>query len=331
MLGPTATGKTRLGVGLARRFEGEVVSADSRQVYRGMDIGTGKDRCDYGVGAAAVPVHLLDLAEPREEFNLHRYIECFRRVLAQLAARRRLPVVVGGSPLYLKAIIEDYDLPGGPPNHEFRQSLSALSDSDLVERLRTRAPDLLSRVDLTQRRRVVRALEIARTRNLAECGQSRPPRLTPLLLAPYYPRAEVHRRIEQRLRERLREGLLEEVEGLHKAGVSWERLACFGLEYRCAAEFLAGRIEYDRFFERLLASIRRFCKAQDCWYRRFERDGWPIHWLPEGDFARAAELVERFLAGRELPPPALRLQDIRYGPRSDRHRRKGTRDCRRDD
>ncbi len=320
ILGPTASGKTRLGVDVARAFGGEIISADSRQVYKGMNIGTGKDLEEYGFGKDKVPCHLIDVAEPSEEFNLYRFLVLFRDIVDDLRRRGRLPVIVGGSPLYLKAVLENYRMPGGAADPELRKQWGGLSDEQLCRELRQKSPDLYVRTDKTQRRRVLRALEIACTVE-ADSKSTSPERLwtdlEPLLIAPYHSRQEMHRRIEKRLDERLRQGLLEEVERLHDDwGLSWEKLERFGLEYRLAAEHLQGKMDFAEFRQQLLARIRGFCKSQDGWYRKFERDGWDIHWIPGGQTEQAIELTRSFLNGRSMPKPEIRLCEILYGPRS---------------
>jgi tRNA dimethylallyltransferase len=319
ILGPTATGKTRLGVQLARRFNGEIISADSRQFYRGMDIGTGKDLAEYGTGSAAVPYHLIDIVEPEEEYNLHRFVRDARNAIADITRRGRLPIVVGGTSLYLHALLERYEVPGGAPDPVFRKTLEGMSSEDLAAQLQELDPALYARTDLSQRRRIVRALEIAVSKRPTTSSEAEPGeelRLKPLLMGPYFPRHEVHARIAERLRARLAAGLLEEVQSLHARGVSWERLEFFGLEYRYVSLYLQKRISRTELEQTLLARIRRFCKAQDIWFRKMEREGWVIHWLPQGNAGIAADLAERFLAGQALPPPEVRLNDILYGPRS---------------
>jgi len=316
VLGPTATGKTRLGVYLARRFGGEIVSADSRQVYRGLDIGTGKDLHEYTCGGPAVPFHLIDVVAPGEEYNLHRFMQDARRAIADIAARGKLPLIVGGTPLYINALLENYQLPGGAPDADLRQSLAQFTDRELAARLQSLAPELYARTDRTQRRRLLRALEIAAAAKTEHARNGLPYRLKPLLLAPLFPRSQVHARIAQRLQARLNDGLLTEVQRLHDQGLAWERLEALGLEYRFAALFLQGRLPREQFESSLLARIRRLCRAQDIWFRKMERAGWQIHWIPQGDQEKAAALTGRFLQNRPLPPPAQRLEDIRYGPRS---------------
>ncbi|NLF18107.1 MAG: tRNA (adenosine(37)-N6)-dimethylallyltransferase MiaA [Lentisphaerae bacterium] len=316
VVGPTATGKTRLAVALARRFRGEVISADSRQVYRGLDLGTGKDLEEYGAGAERVPVHLVDIVDPAEPYHLFRFVADAQAALRDIAGRGCLPVIAGGTGLYIHALIHGYALEGTAPSEALREGLEGLSDAELLATLQREAPDLAARVDTHQRRRLVRAVEIARSRAAAPDGApAERLRLRPLLIGPYYPRGEVHARIAARLDARLQAGLIDEVARLHAAGLSWERLAWFGLEYRHVSQYLQGEVDLSGMRETLLARIRRFGKAQDAWLRKIEREGTPIHWLPGGDLAQALELVERFLAGAALPAPTLRLSETLYGPR----------------
>lgn len=312
--GPTATGKTRLAVALARAFNGEIVSADSRQVYRGLDIGTGKDLDEYGRGDRRVPAHMIDVAAPDEPYNLHRYTRDARRALCDIARRDRLPIVCGGSHLYIDALIRNYTLNGGPPDPDLRRLHADKSDAELAEELRRISPEVHARTDTSHRQRILRGLEIALHPPPALHLPSVP--LQPLLMGPYFPRSEIHQRIEARLDQRIREGLLEEVRRLHAEGVTWERLEFLGLEYRFAARHLRGDIDADTFRTTLLAAIRRFCKAQEIWLRKLEREGWTIHWIPEGDSETAIELTRRFLAGTPLPSPEIRLNDRLYGPRT---------------
>ena len=335
VVGPTASGKTRLGVHLARRFAGELVSLDSRQLYRGLDLGTGKDLAEYAAtpdGRPAVRHHLIDVAGPNEEFDLFRVLRLAHAAILDINARGRLPAAVGGTALYLKALLDGYELPGTPPDPELRAELDQLSDAGIAAALQQEAPDLYARADKANRRRMVRALEIARVRaretattaaregvKTADSGVPPPLPLRTLLLAPYYPRPELHRRIERRLDERLAAGMIEEVAALHAAGVSWERLEFFGLEYRHVAFFLQGKMTRPEMRDKLLVKIRNFCRVQEIWLRKFEREGRVIHWLPGGDLALAESLVAKFLHHEPLPPPVLQIKDILYGPQHDRH------------
>ena len=313
--GPTASGKTRLAVELARQFNGEIISADCRQVYRGLDLGTGKDLDEYGTPPDNVPYHLIDIVEPQEDFNLLVFVQLAKAAINDIANHGRLPIIAGGTPLYLSALLNGYDLPGGKPNPELRASLEELTDDQLAEKLRSIAtPQLLSRVDFTQRRRVIRAIEIASgTQN----GTTAPePLENPLIIAPFYDRATIRQRILKRLDARLAIGLVEEVRRLHENGVSWERLDWYGLEYRHVARFLRGDCTYQQMHDELLNKIRSFAKSQDIWFRKLERQGHDIHWIPEGNAETAAALVRKWLAGLPIPKPAIVLDRIRYGAKT---------------
>ena len=309
--GPTATGKTKLAVHLARRFGGEIISADSRQVYRHMDLGTGKDLDEYGDGADRVPCHLLDVVDPQEDFHLKKFIELALAAMDGIRSRNRLPVIAGGTPLYVNALIRGYDLPGGEPDPQLREELQSLSHEQLMARLQAVAtPEFLKRVDITQDKRIIRAIEIALSPQAEPIHAE--PLDNPLVIAPYYPRKTVRERIEIRLDERLKLGLVEEVRMLHQNGVSWEKLDWFGLEYRYVSRYLKNELTFDQMRTELLAKIRHFCKSQDIWFRKMEREGIAIHWIPEGDTATAESLVARWLAHEPLPKPAIRLADITY-------------------
>lgn len=315
VIGPTATGKTRMAVHIANRFDGEIIGADSRQVYQGLDIGTGKDLDEYHAVTPPVQYHLIDVAKPDEDYNLFRFVADARHAMTDIHRRNRLPVVAGGTPLYVKALLENYDIDGGPPNPELRNQLETLDREQLIDKLRRLDPERLEKTDLSQRPRIIRAIEIAMT-----TADAKTPACThnihPLILAPYHPRKTVHKRIEERLDKRLELGLVQEVQSLHAQGLSWERLHYFGLEYRYVAKYLQQQLSHNEMREQLLTRIRRFCKAQDIWYRRFERDGWNIHWIPQGDITQTLELVDAFLDNQHIPEPTFRLDNITYGPRS---------------
>ena len=295
--GPTATGKTRLAVALAREFGGEILSVDSRQVYRGMDIGTGKDLSEYSEGGAPVPCHLVDVAEPGEAYDLYRFLKDARECFCQVVSRGSLPVLCGGTPLYLAALLDGYEMAGGPPDPAIRKSLEGKDTRELMEILRREAsPELLARTDVTQDRRIIRAIEIARS-GTAEI----PPALTNhIILAPKYTRTEVRERVRLRLDARLEEGMVEEVRALHEeGGVSWEKLEWFGLEYRYVGRFLTGQLSWQEMHDTLLTQIRQFVKRQDVWFRKLEREGHEIHWISQGDIPQAVEVVREFLAKQE--------------------------------
>lgn len=298
--GPTATGKTRLAVAIARACHGEILSVDSRQVYRGLDLGTGKDLEEYSEGGPAVPYHLIDVAAPGERFDLFRFLELARKCLVDMHRRGVTPILCGGTPLYLLALLDGYTMEGGEPDQQLRKNLAGKSTAELLQLLRqTATPELLARTDLTQNRRIIRAIEIARTMT----DQPPPPPLAnTILLAPQFTRAEVRERIAVRLDARLEAGLLDEVRSLHDHdGMSWEQLDWLGLEYRFVARYLQGMLTYQEMHDSLLAHIRQFAKRQDGWFRKFERDGHHIHWIPRGEAESALTLVRDFLGTVTTP------------------------------
>lgn len=310
LTGPTASGKTHLAVSLARHLDGEIISADSRQVFRHLDIGTGKDLEEYG----EIPYHLIDILEPEEPFHLFEYLKLAQTALDDITTRGKLPIICGGTPLYIKALLEGYSYSGGEPDEALRQQLASLPLETLVDILKKEAaPELFQRTDLTQARRVIRAIELARN---AQMTQQEPFLSHPLILAPYFPREEIRARIQRRLTARLEHGLVEEVESLHQKGLSWERMEWLGLEYRFLSRFLRGLLSRKEMEEQLFQHICQFAKRQDGWFRSLERSGHIIHWIPEGKEEEALSLARLWLEGKPLPPPALRLDDIRYGEKS---------------
>ena len=310
--GPTATGKTSLAVRLAREFAGEIVSADSRQVYRGLDIGSGKDLSEYG----DVPYHLIDIADPvTDEYNLKEFTADALKAVADISSRGAFPVICGGSALYVNAILRGYELPGGPPDVDYRNALKAMSLEELNNALKSLSFTLWRELhDKENPNRLIRAIEKVRSLSLSGKTQSAL-ELAPLVIAPYYTRKDVHERIKARLEQRFDEGMIDEVKTLHDKGLSWEKLEYFGLEYRYIAFYLQGKLaSFNELKEQLLAKIRGFAKSQDIWFRKMEREGLDIYWIKDGNFDQARELVSKFLAGEELPPPLIRLKDIHYGP-----------------
>lgn len=297
LLGPTACGKTALGVRLARCLEAEIVSADSRQVYRELDIGAGKEREAYRSGGPQVRCHLIDLVGLDREFSLFDYQRQAYLVIGELFRRQVLPLLVGGSGMYLEAVLLGYRLAEVPPDPALRQQLEQLDDGALYDRLRRAKPRLHATTDLESRERMVRAIEIAERSPGGRLPER--PDLRPLVLGLMPATRELRRRIEERLRLRLEQGLIEEVQGLLASGVPPERLEALGLEYRYLTRFLRGQIQSrEDLFLRLAAAIVDFAKRQRSWFRRMERRGVKIHWL-EGDVElEAARLAREAFPGR---------------------------------
>jgi tRNA dimethylallyltransferase len=295
LLGPTATGKTRLGVSLAAHYNGEIISADSRQVYRGLNLGAGKDLQEYIFAGQEVPHHLIDVADLQEEYALFNFQRDAYAALEDIQARGRLPFLVGGTGLYLEAVLLGYDLRPVPVNLALRAELAPLPDEVLAERLRRSKGPLHNTTDTAERARLVRAVEIA------EAGTAEPPLpgrlLNTLVLGIRVPREELRRHIRVRLLSRLQAGMLAEVKGLLDRGTPPERLRRLGLEYRFAADHLLGCLpDYAEFTERLFLAVCNFAKRQETWFRRMEKKGVSIHWLNPGNEAEAGELIKSWLA-----------------------------------
>lgn len=294
ILGPTACGKTRLGVAAARALNGEIISADSRQVFRGMDIGTGKDLAEYG----EVPYHLIDIVDAGCEFSVFDFQERFVAAFEEIGGRGRLPVLVGGTGLYLDAALRGYRLVKVPENPALRAELAGLDLPELQQRLLRLRPEQHNVTDLEDRKRLERAIEIAEGEEDAE-PLPLPP-IEPLVFGVRWERTVLRRRITERLRQRLNEGLIEEVAALHRAGIPYETLDYYGLEYRFVAQHLQGRLNRNDMFQKLNSAIHQFAKRQETWFRRMERQGVAIHWL-DGAGDPLAELLQ-VAARRGLTP-----------------------------
>ena len=289
LLGATASGKTRLAVQLADALDGEIVSADSRQVFRGMDLGSGKDLAEYG----SIPYHLIDLVEPTEPFSLFDYVQRARPVIADIRRRGRWPILCGGSGLYLSAIVQGYQLTEAPPDTELRRHLDTLDLAQLRQHLRSLRPQLHNQTDLTERARLIRAIEIATAEQQAETLPVEPPHA--LVFGLRWPRPLLRQRIAQRLHQRLADGLIDEVARLQRQGVSWQTLEFFGLEYRFVAQHLQGQLDFAELCQQLSQAIGQFAKRQDTWFRRMERQGLVIHWL-DGQADPFAQLHQKLRA-----------------------------------
>ena len=273
LLGPTASGKTRLGVALARELNGEIISADSRQVYRGMDIGTGKDLVEY----EEIPYHLIDILNPGEDFNVFLFQKLCFAAMEEIRGRQRLPIIVGGTGLYLDAVLRNYRMVEVPENPGLRRELAALSPEDLATRLMAINPRLHNTTDLLDRNRLLRAIEIAEYEKI---HQPEPlPDIRPLVFGVRWERSVLRQRITARLKARFESGLIEEVAELHRKGVPFETFDFYGLEYRFVARHLKGELNRNDLFQKLNSAIHDFAKRQDNWFRRMERQGVEIHWL----------------------------------------------------
>ncbi|MDT8401732.1 MAG: tRNA (adenosine(37)-N6)-dimethylallyltransferase MiaA [Bacteroidales bacterium] len=276
--GPTASGKTRFAAILASQMGGEIISADSRQVYRRMDIGTGKDYDDYIVDGREVPCHLIDIADPGYKYNVFEYQRDFLKVYRSMKERDLLPVVCGGSGMYLDSIISGYRLIKVPVNKELRERLENRPMADLVEILSS-CKTLHNRTDVDTRKRAVRAIEIEEYYRNNPGPEDEFPTIKPLILGIFFDRDARRRRISERLDSRLKSGMLEEVRDLLNSGVSPDDLVYYGLEYKYLTQYLQGKTGYDEMRKGLETAIHRFAKRQMTWFRGMERRGIKIHWI----------------------------------------------------
>ncbi|MDD5724151.1 MAG: tRNA (adenosine(37)-N6)-dimethylallyltransferase MiaA [Syntrophales bacterium] len=293
VLGPTATGKTRLAARLAKDRGSEIISADSRQVYRGMDLGTGKDLSEFLVDGVAVPHHLIDIVDAGHEFNLFEYQRLFYRCFSELLNREIVPIMVGGTGLYVEAVVKGYSMLKVPEDPSLREELRDMDMDAMRERLLKGNPALHNTTDTRDRDRLVRAIEIAEyTKNHESAEQQEHPVIQPFVIGIRCDRAILRERITERLDQRLDAGMIEEVRELHERGVSWERLDSFGLEYRYVGRYLQGTMDRDDMVSQLGTRIHQFTKRQMTWFRRMERRGVAIHWINTADYHSLKALVE---------------------------------------
>lgn len=279
ILGPTATGKTRRAVDLARHISGEIISADSRQVYRGMDIGTGKDLNEY----EEVPYHLIDICDAGEKYNLYRYVKDFHRVYDEIRKRDNTPILCGGTGMYLETILSGVRLPEVPENKQLREELKSLTLKELTDIL-TKYKSLHNSTDVDTEKRAIRAIEIAEyyvshpeEAKLANKSESKP--LESIIIGIDIPREERRLRITRRLKQRLDEGMVQEIERLLREGVIPENLLYYGLEYKFVTLYILGKLSYNQMVEELEIAIHQFAKRQMTWFRGMEKRGFKINWL----------------------------------------------------
>ncbi|MBO0932429.1 tRNA (adenosine(37)-N6)-dimethylallyltransferase MiaA [Fibrella aquatilis] len=281
IIGPTASGKTRLAVQLAQQHNGEIISADSRQVYRGMDIGTGKDLAEYVVDGQVIPYHLIDIVDAGDDYNVFRYQQDFDRALQDILSRGKTPILCGGSGMYIEAALRPTAMLAVPTNADLRARLEPLTDSALRD-LFTQNPSPYSPLaDTSTRKRLIRAIEIGQYLNEHPDAQPAPrPPLPPYRVIGLDPPVAVRReRISRRLRDRLQHGLMEEVQRLLGQGISPEKLIFYGLEYKFVTEYLQSQLTYNEVVTQLETAIHQFAKRQMTFFRKLEREGMNVQWI----------------------------------------------------
>lgn len=279
VLGPTATGKTAVAAHLAAKINGEIISGDSRQVYRGMDIGTGKDYGDYFVDGIEIPSHLLDIENPGKHYNVYRFQNDFAEVFHDIHHRGKFPVLCGGSGLYLESVLKDYKLIHVPPNPQLRKELEGKPLDELVEILKNLKPRLHNKTDIETERRAIRAIEIEMFARKNAEKETALPEVTSLNIGIAVDRETRRERISRRLKQRLEEGMLDEVQNLLKSGLTPKQLIYYGLEYKYLTLHLTGELSRQEMFEKLEIAIHQFAKRQMTWFRGMEKRGTKIYWI----------------------------------------------------
>jgi len=278
ILGPTATGKTQLAARVAQEVDGEILSADSRQIYRGMDLGTGKDLTDYWVKGKQIPYHLIDMADAGAQFNVFEFQRRFILAYEDIRSRKKFPVFCGGSGLYLEAVLKGYQLTQVPSDRQRREELAQLSLEELSVIL-TGYKTVHNSSDTETKNRAIRAIEIEEYLLLHPDLAFEFPKINSLIIGIQFDRDTRRERITLRLKQRLVEGMVEEVQGLLDSGLTAEQLTWYGLEYKYLTLYLTGQLSKDEMFDRLNIAIHQFAKRQMTWFRKMEREGFEIHWL----------------------------------------------------
>lgn len=301
-------GKTAIGVRLADKFNGEIISADSRQVYKGLDIGSGKDLADYTLNGKAIPYHLIDVCDLNREYNLFDFQEDFYKAFSDITSRGKLSVCVGGTGMYLDSILRGYDMIPFVEKPGEREVLATKTEEELKQILINEKEKLHNTSEFGDKERMIKSILINRFNISEECRIARQklrasrPKLNPLVIGTTLDRTLVRSRIAKRLADRMEEGLIEEVENLHanksENGAEWTRLEALGLEYRFVSDYLQGKYKSKEEMKELLQiAIGQFAKRQETWFRCMEKKGIKIHWLPqvmdiEERFQSACKIVE---------------------------------------
>lgn len=292
ILGPTACGKTKLAAQLCFHFNGEIISADSRQVYKGMNIGTGKDYDDYLVNGKKIPYHLIDVIEPVDEYNVFQFQQDVQNSIIDMTARGKLPFLVGGTGMYLSSILQNYKMNKAEFDNQLVKEYDSLSTDELKDILLKIKPELHNTTDLIERERIVSAIivhqhhfDLSSIKIEAEH----------LIIGISPQRDAVKQRIKSRLSKRFDQGMIEEVTQLIGNGVTHERLQRFGLEYKFISKYLLKELNYNDMFQKLNSAINNFAKRQMTWFRKMEREGLNINWIDEPSFGKAKEIIDRNL------------------------------------
>lgn len=297
ILGPTASGKTSLAAALACDLKAEIISADSRQVYRGMDLGTGKDLADYVVNGQRIPYHLIDVVDAGFKYNLFMYQQDFLKAYEDVKSRNVLPILCGGTGLYLESVLKGYRMIPVPENVELRNSLADKSLEELTAILST-YKTLHNQTDVDTAKRAIRAIEIAEYYRQHPVKEQEFPNINALLVGVDIDRDLRREKISKRLKQRLGEGMLEEIRRLLESGISADDLIYYGLEYKYLTQHIIGQLTFDEMYQGLETAIHQFAKRQMTWFRGMERRGFTIHWLSASlPMQEKVEQIKEWYAG----------------------------------
>jgi len=300
ILGPTASGKTKLAVKLALKFNGEIVSADSRQVYRGMDVGTGKDLNEYKIKSKKLKViryHMIDVANPKQRFDLAKYQKMAFQAIDDILKRNKLPILVGGSGLYLQAVVDNFKLSNVKKDLDLRKKLEKLDANKLFAKFKKISPKIANKInnsDKKNKRKLIRYLEILLFDKNFKIKIKNQKKYQTLIIGKSCSREILRKKIYKRLISRFeKEKMINEVKQLHKQGLSWRKLESFGLEYKFISLYLQNKLAYDEMVEKLRIASNQFVNRQMSWFRRWERQGAEINWVENNK--ESEKLVKEFL------------------------------------
>ena len=296
VLGPTASGKTLFAVNLAQHYNGEIISADSRQIYRGMDIGTGKDLDEYKINDQIIPYYLIDIINPQDNYSVYDYKNDFLKTYKKISKQNNLAILCGGTGLYIESILLDYKMSDAPPNLELRNQLENKTLSELIEEIKI---NHISSYDINfhvTKRRIIRTIEIVLYDNKnIDNKKNSTAQINSLVLGIKLERDIVLKNIKRRLETRLNEGMIDEVKKLIDKGLTLERLKYFGLEYKFIGEYLFNQISYNSMKEKLNFAINRFAKRQMTFFRRMEKRGVNINWIDSDDSSKIYNQINQFI------------------------------------
>jgi len=292
ILGPTASGKTNLAVKLADSFDTEIISGDSRQIYKGMDIGTGKDLCEYQINNKKIPYHLIDILNPEQDYSIHQFREDFYRAYNKIINKNKFSILCGGSGLYLESILLNYQIPNVPPDNNLREKLQKQSLEILKNKLKKIDSSIYDSKYHITKRRIIRTIEVFNQNNINNKIILHPPINNYCVLGILTDREILLKKIKKRLDERLNNGMIEEVENLIKDGITLDRLKYFGLEYKFLGEYLFDNISFEEMVNKLNVAINRFSKRQMTFFRRMEKRGIQIKWINNNDLSIAKQYIK---------------------------------------